>query len=751
MIPSAPASVTPDAAPTPGQTKLAACLECRRSKVKCARDAGAAGAAVCRRCQQTSLQCITPEYHVGRYKGVKNKRSGLEKAIHQVEQALKRSKNGSRGPGLEIETNLRQLIPPPRPSPSLRRDSSSATSNNGNQQDFSRSSVGIVGTGESENAPTEAGYDTSPAEVGEKPDELALNNADNPLQLLAMASILPGPSPSTATPPFLAGAAPRPGVNQENEGDAEIQQFFAPPTANLDNSPDLDPIVLGLVTAEEADSLFTYFYERLSHTRWGLDPVLHTPGFVRSRSAFLFTSILAASALFLSDAEALSRRLSNHRNHLARMVISNRNRSVEIVLAFMVNIPWMTPAKHWADDETCSYLSMALTLALDLSLNKIVVPSPTIRPTGFLDRVAKAECIEATKALQLDGFPSIDPSSACGRRLLRTRERAWLALFVLDRGICLARGRPYAVPIGPLVESCDAWHISDIADEWDGSIISAAVLRRDLVGLITSVRELCDGSQGVNGGYRAVKFLKEKIDRFFEQWYAVWSLQISQGDGQLPPYVEILVSHTKLSTYCNVVNHPTASNDVKQFFRAAGLASAMNVMRAAVQGENRLVSMPNNTVIMVSFAATFTLALGTTITGSRAILAPNAHVLIEDTIRVLDRIGSTPRHRKGLSVLFAKHIRRILQSSIPKPIEDNQSHVLGTYEALRPREANAKDMTAQNKSTHGDGEEGTSVPDVFDMTDDQILEAINNASTSQDLFQLDETMFLDWLDWPNVT
>jgi len=42
-------------------------------------------------------------------------------------------------------------------------------------------------------------------------------------------------------------------------------------------------------------------------------------------------------------------------------------------------------------------------------------------------------------------------------------------------------------------------------------------------------------------------------------------------------------------------------------------------------------------------------------------------------------------------------------------------------------------------------------PYVFDMTDDQIIEAINNASASQELFQLDETMFLDWLDWPNLT
>ncbi|KIX93031.1 uncharacterized protein Z520_11304 [Fonsecaea multimorphosa CBS 102226] len=707
------------------QAKQAACLECRRSKVKCTRDANAP---VCRKCQQAGLQCVTPEYHVGRYKGVKNKRTGLEKAIYQVEQALKRTKDGSIGLPSEVEADLRQLIGAPQtstPRPSLVPSEDNGAADDSNE---------VIA-----------------ADHGEKPDELALNNADNPLQLLAMASVLPGQSPSTVMSTSPAGVASQPGTNTNdaNPGDAELQQFFGSLMPRLDNYPDLDPIDLGLVTQDEADSLFAYFYERLSHTRWGLDPTLHTASFVRSRSAFLFTSILAASALFLPKAEALSKRLSNHRNHLAQTVIFKRMRSVEIVLAFMVNIPWMTPAKHWADDETCAYLSMALSLALDLSLNKIVVPSPTIRPAGFLDRVAKAECIDSAKALQLDGFPQVDPSSTLGRRLLRTRERVWLALFVLDRGICLARGRPYAVPIGPLVDSCDTWHISDIADRWDGSVISAAVLRRDLVGLLSSVREICDGSQGINGGSAAPDSLKDKIDRFFEQWYAVWSRQITQGDGQLPPYVEILVSHTKLSTYCNVVNHPTASNDVKQFFRAAGLASAMNVMRAAVQGENRLKSMPNNTVIMVSFAATFALALGTTSLGNRAMLAPNVKALIEETCHVLERIGSSPRHRKGLSVLFARHIRRIMQSSVLSPPEDNQGFAPGPSEQPHQQDQNAghessgtASMAAPNIPLE---------PYVFDMTDDQILEAINNASTSQDLFQLDETMFFDWLDWPNVT
>jgi hypothetical protein len=383
---------------------------------------------------------------------------------------------------------------------------------------------------------------------------------------------------------------------------------------------------------------------------------------------------------------------------------------------------------------------MALTLALDLQLNKIVVPSSTIRPVGFLDRVAKSDCIEATRALQLDGFWQVDPLSSWGKRLLRTRERVYLALFTLDRGVCLARGRPYAVPTGPLIDSCDTWHISDIADRWDGSIISTSVLRRDLVGLINSLREACDGSPGnFTHGSSTVRYLKDKTDRFFEQWHTVWEYQITQGDGHIPPYVAILVSHTKLSTYCSVINHPTATSDVKQFFRAAGLQSAINVMRAAVEGEARLKSMPNNTVIMVSFAACFALGLSTTTeAGDRASLPAQLRSLVEATAEVLKRIGSTPKHRNGSSSLFGRHIRRILRTSFP-------DHALAP--AVDPTLTNIAPSQLMPPPT-GPSLQGAY---TFDMTDDQIIEAIKNASRSQELFQLDENMFLDWLDWPNAT
>lgn len=185
----------------------------------------------------------------------------------------------------------------------------------------------------------------------------------------------------------------------------------------------------------------TSFHHNLAHTRWGLDPALYTAAFTRSRSAFLFTSIAAAAALFMPTASALSRRLSNHCKTLVNRIMVDRYRSVEIILAFMVNVPWMFPGKHSTDDETCWYVSMATTMALDLSLHKILVPLASLReghghrggPLGS-GGIARADCIDPKVALSLDGFGDVDPNSEFGLRLLRRRERCWIALFVLERG-----------------------------------------------------------------------------------------------------------------------------------------------------------------------------------------------------------------------------------------------------------------------------------------------------------------------------
>lgn len=178
------------------------------------------------------------------------------------------------------------------------------------------------------------------------------------------------------------------------------------------------------------------FHANLAHTRWGLDSRLHTMAYTRSRSAFLCTSILAASALFIPTAAALSKRLSNHVTTLAHRVMLKRHKSIEIVLAFMVNIPWMFPGQHSTDDEACVYISMATSVAIDLSLHKVLVPTEVLQQGSEL-ALARGECLDTRTALAMDGYPDLDPWTDKAKLLLRNRERCWISLFVLERGYVL--------------------------------------------------------------------------------------------------------------------------------------------------------------------------------------------------------------------------------------------------------------------------------------------------------------------------
>ncbi|KAJ5872031.1 uncharacterized protein N7529_004384 [Penicillium soppii] len=666
--------------------KQAACLTCRRSKIRCNR---LAGETQCEKCKQSNTECIVPNHHLGRQKGVKNKRKGLEKAIHQIEQAIKR----------------------PKVDASESEDAQRAISG---LQELLNQVQGQLqndhGLSETENL-----HDLPSPHAAH--ESLTLDDAENPLQLLARASDLQlSPTGVRHVP---KSPMPLPEASVLSSSEPSAKSFFVPARANLDVGPDNDPVDLGLVTFDESESLFSFFYQNLAHTRWGLDPLVHTPSFVRSQSSFLFTSIMAGAALFLSSAAALSKRLSRHCKWLAKRVITNRHRSVEIVLAFMVNVPWMSPGDSLGDDDTCSYIAMALTVALDLSLNKIVSPSSSF-DQGLLNRLARADCIDAKRALHMDGFDDVDPSSEWGLRLLRRRERAWIALYVVERGVCLARGRSYTVPSTALIKNCDHWHLSNVADRRDGSMNSMAVLRRDL----------------------------KTIETFYERWYSTWALAIGEGETRsLPPYVEILVTHTQLSTYGGVINHPTAPIEVKRFFRAAGLSSALNVLRAATQGESRLKSMPNNTVIMISFAACSALSLSVTPGDSRSSLAPSVRNLIEETAGVLERIGATPSHRSGASVLYGRFLRELIRRA-PVLTSQRRSHprvdppdiALPGLEQI-PSRVLPQDIWSE--------------PMHFSaMSDHQIVDAVNRAGTafgeSIPDVPLDDMLNWDWLDFANT-
>ncbi|EMR72893.1 putative zn 2cys6 transcription factor protein [Eutypa lata UCREL1] len=607
------------------------------------------------------------------------KHSGLEKAVIQIEQALKRSNRtgGDQIQSPEQASELRYLLERSRDllnaeNNSLQRRYSVSNGVNSDQQQVTTSSPHQT-IASQETPPSQAGSREGASAQSIEDEHLNLDDAENPLQLLARTSeLLSSIEPQQPLAATSSRNSQKPGSGRNND----LQRFFGSFQPRLDVGEDLDPIELGLLTPAEAEALFSY------------------------RSAFLFTSIAAASALFSPSLEALYKRLSNHRQKLASLIVANRYKSIEIVLAFMVNVPWISAGEHWADDETSTYISMALMIALDLSLNKIILPYSD-EPRTPRDSVATSECVSARKALYVDGFPDVDPNSLIGRRLLRRREH-----------------------------------------RWDGSIVSVAVLRRDLANLIARVRAICDSyTDGTHSEAGVVDI-----------WYQTWPFQI--GDRE--------PSHTRLSMYSSVINHPTAPAAARHYFRAAGLSSALNVLRVAVQGEGQLRSMPNNTAIMISFAACFALRVSTAADGRGSSLAPSIRTLIAETTDVLERIGSTPVQRKGLSVLFASQLRTILKLA-SRPSETMRNLLEPTREPHSGSSAYT-DLAGVTQIAHHhqrsvqqqqmDMSTSQVQPDYLmfsTMSNDQLNEVINNTNVGLDAvwddFQFQNGTDLDWMDW----
>lgn len=223
-------------------------------------------------------------------------------------------------------------------------------------------------------------------------------------------------------------------------------------------------------------------------------------------------------------------------------------------------------------------------------------------------------------------------------------------------------------------------------------------------------------------------------------------------DNSIPPYVEILVTHGRLSIYSSVINHPTAPVEVKRFFRAAGLSSSLNVMRAAVQGESRLKSMPNNTAIMISFAACFAFYLSTLGSTGSISLAPSIRRLIEESADVLERTGSNPPHRNGTSALYGRHLREVVGS--PPQAVESRNLPGQNQQQYSVQQIQAPIQTYQNRGDLGLGQMDAEFLQFSAMSDDQITEAINNAGqeleTYMPTFQMDDKTGLDWLDWFNM-
>lgn len=239
----------------------------------------------------------------------------------------------------------------------------------------------------------------------------------------------------------------------------------------------------------------------------------------------------------------------------------------------------------------------------------------------------------------------------------------------------------------------------------------------------------------------------------------------NQADHCIPPYVDILVTHTRLSIYGSVINHPTAPLEVRRFFRTAGLSSALNVMRTAIHGESQLQSMPNNTTIMISFAACFALTLSAYVVGESA-LAPSVRKLIDEAAGVLERIGAVTDHRQGLSTLYGKHLRHIVRRAAKggfkngfkargSTVSPSAPLSFGTPLTTQDMVMDHHSQQQQHPQPQPQQQQALLWPETLQfstMSDDQIMQVLNQPGNDFESsfrgLSWDDMNNFDWLHWP---
>lgn len=174
-------------------------------------------------------------------------------------------------------------------------------------------------------------------------------------------------------------------------------------------------------------------------------------------------------------------------------------------------------------------------------------------------------------------------------------------------------------------------------------------------------------------------------------------------------------------------------------------------MRVAIQGESQLQSMPNNTAIMISFAACFALTLSGYATGSG--LAPSIRNLIKETAGVLGRVGCVTKHRNGLSVLHGKYLKQIVRRAAAEGAGGAGASGMGKSK-LSAAPATESPAVATQESFLEQQALWSEPMQFSAMSDDQIAQVLNqpgnNFEPSFGGLSWDDMTNFEWLYWPEV-
>lgn len=178
-----------------------------------------------------------------------------------------------------------------------------------------------------------------------------------------------------------------------------------------------DPIKMGIVNYSVAMSLFEEwavppttcttqltsrapsFMRKFNPWVTQFDTELHSFHYVRSRSSFLFSAILAAAARLLNP--PMSAALQTHTEQLLAESFLKGKKSIEIIHAIIILTYWKDPE----DTRAWLFIGYAIRMGMELGLHRLRLKPQTHQTSG----------------------------TVTDRRSRRDTERLWLLLFLYDR------------------------------------------------------------------------------------------------------------------------------------------------------------------------------------------------------------------------------------------------------------------------------------------------------------------------------
>lgn len=185
-------------------------------------------------------------------------------------------------------------------------------------------------------------------------------------------------------------------------------------TSRRDVGSEVDPIDLGVIDPIQLPGLFAYFFTHIHPLAPILDPELHTPEFVRPRSALLLTAIALVAAQAMPGESMLATRLHHHAEQLRQITFTRGLCSLELLQGHNILACWPRSARRAEDDRSSAWLAFATSMALELGIDRDLELKKKVRSP-------------------IQKEPGLELPSHLEARYIRSRERAYIAIFVWER------------------------------------------------------------------------------------------------------------------------------------------------------------------------------------------------------------------------------------------------------------------------------------------------------------------------------